>query len=95
MSLSLEISKFFDAQREVLTLRKELCEVRKKQYANWAMKARRAGADDVAALIERSYEGFFQNELVAIDYLTNLLNELQTEASALVTRWEAENAERS
>lgn len=94
MRLAKEISAILDSQREVLTLRLEMCEVRKKQFALWALKLRRAGHEDRGKLIERTFITYFEQERISIDFLLGALKEAQELIVKSVSEWEV-NAQRS
>lgn len=90
MKLAKEISALLDNQREILTCRLELCGVRKKQYALWATKLKRAGHEDRAELIERTFIEYFENERISVEFLLTSLKEAQELITKTISQWEAE-----
>lgn len=94
MSLAKQYAELMEDQRKVLTLRQEMIKVRKQQLELWALKARRMDAEDVAALVEKTYLGYFESEELALDFLLKSLQEAQAEGTRIVAQWEAELAAR-
>lgn len=92
MSLSKQYSEIFEPHREILVIRKKMIENRIKLFALWEMKARRAGAEEVADIVAQSVASFFDQEILAIEFLLKALDETQKAASGVIASWEAEAA---
>lgn len=90
MSLGKEISGLLDNQRQILKLRREACKVNRESYALWAMRYRRAGFEDSAAMMEETFIGYFEQEEISLEFLEGVLDRAQQTIVATISKLEAE-----
>lgn len=92
--LAEEFARLLECHREVLMLRQKVVALRKEQFEGWVEMARFEGVDDIAENIRKNVVEYFEQELISIDYLLQVLNEKQREGSRFVAEMEMEAQKR-
>lgn len=88
--LAQQFAELLENHRSILMSRKQICELRKQQFEDWV---ERCAAEDVEAMgenIRKNVVEYFEQELVSLDYLLQVLSEKQREGSRYVAELEME-----
>lgn len=81
-----------ESQREILSLREQVCDVQLKRFQLWVSEAKDHGATEVAEILKENVMQYFEQEKLSLSFLKDLLNALQRSGSEKLARLELSNA---